>query len=196
LITGHWLGLTHTFAGATMNTTTGCDIYGGDEILDTPAQEDAGPLYCTERPCCNLEQDTCPHIPGTDPVWNFMDYSDDCCMSRFSSMQAEKMRFSWKLFRNDYMDTTSTATATATATATTNNNGNDDINNNNSTFASLAIDFIADSSGDDDNTADVSGGSASATTTTTTVFTNNSGISMSDIVAVVAAISMIMSSFL
>jgi hypothetical protein len=193
LITGHWLGLTHTFAGATMNTTTGCDIYGGDEILDTPAQEDAGPLYCTERPCCNLEQDTCPHIPGTDPVWNFMDYSDDCCMSRFSSMQAEKMRFSWKLFRNDYMDTTSTATATAT----TNNNGNDDINNNNSTFASLAIDFIADSSGDDDNTADVSGGSASATTTTTTtVFTNNSGISMSDIVAVVAAISMIMSSFL
>jgi hypothetical protein len=195
LITGHWLGLTHTFAGATMNTTTGCDIYGGDEILDTPAQEDAGPLYCTERPCCNLEQDTCPHIPGTDPVWNFMDYSDDCCMSRFSSMQAEKMRFSWKLFRNDYMDTTSTATATATAT--TNNNGNDDINNNNSTFASLAIDFIADSSGDDDNTADVSGGSASATTTTTTtVFTNNSGISMSDIVAVVAAISMIMSSFL
>ncbi|MGK3751053.1 MAG: hypothetical protein ACI8RD_003353 [Bacillariaceae sp.] len=194
MITGHWLGLTHTFAGATMNTTTGCDIYGGDEILDTPAQEDAGPLYCTERPCCNLEQDTCPHIPGTDPVWNFMDYSDDCCMSRFSSMQAEKMRFSWKLFRNDYMDTTSTATATATAT--TNNNGNDDINNNNSTFASLAIDFIADSSGDDDNTADVSGGSASATTTTTTVFTNNSGISMSDIVAVVAAISMIMSSFL
>jgi hypothetical protein len=92
--TGHWLGLTHTFAGATMNTTTGCDIYGGDEILDTPAQENMGPLYCTERPCCNLEQDTCPHIPGTDPVWNFMDYSDDCCMERFTPMQAEKMRFS------------------------------------------------------------------------------------------------------
>lgn len=27
---GHWLGLTHTFAGATVNTTTGCDFYAGD----------------------------------------------------------------------------------------------------------------------------------------------------------------------
>jgi len=50
---GHWLGLTHTFAGATLNTTTGCDLFGGDEVLDTPAQEDMGPSYCTERPCCN-----------------------------------------------------------------------------------------------------------------------------------------------
>ncbi|OEU08183.1 hypothetical protein FRACYDRAFT_249970 [Fragilariopsis cylindrus CCMP1102] len=31
--------------------------------------EDMGPLYCVERPCCNLKQDTSPHIPGTDPVW-------------------------------------------------------------------------------------------------------------------------------
>jgi hypothetical protein len=162
-----------------MNTTTGCDIYGGDEILDTPAQEDMGPLYCTERPCCNLEQDTCPHIPGTDPVWNFMDYCDDFCMERFTPMQAAKMRFSWKLFRNDYMDTaaaattaTATATAAAAAAAAT-NNGNDDNDDG--------------ASGDDNNTAGVSGGAA-------TVFTNTAGISMSDIVVAVAVISVIVPS--
>jgi hypothetical protein len=128
---GHWLGLTHTFAGATMSNTTGCDIFGGDEILDTPAQADMGPLYCTERPCCNLEQDTCPHIPGTDPVWNFMDYSDDCCMSRFSPMQVEKMKYSYKLFREDYY---------------TNNNitsNSNSINDNTSNFADKAIEYVA-----------------------------------------------------
>ena len=31
-----------------------------------------------------------------------MDYSDDCCMDRFTPMQAEKMKYSWKLFREDY----------------------------------------------------------------------------------------------
>jgi len=51
---GHWLGITHTFLGASTNTTTGCDIYGGDKILDTPAEEGPGASYCTERPCCNL----------------------------------------------------------------------------------------------------------------------------------------------
>ena len=108
-----------------MDNTTGCDIYGGDEILDTPAQEDMGPVYCTERPCCNLEQDTCPHIPGTDPVWNFMDYSDDCCMERFSPMQAEKMKFSWKLYRADFNSTAASgdnaAVVSAGATVFTNN---------------------------------------------------------------------------
>ena len=51
---GHWLGVSHTFLGVTMNmTTTGCDLYGGDNILDTPAEEGPGVSYCTERPCCN-----------------------------------------------------------------------------------------------------------------------------------------------
>lgn len=99
---GHWLGLTHTFAGAMANTTTGCDFYAGDEILDTPAQEMGSNSYCTEHPCCNQDMDSCPHIPGLDPVWNFMDYSDDCCMVRFTDMQAERMKQSWKLFREDY----------------------------------------------------------------------------------------------
>ena len=31
-----------------------------------------------------------------------MDYSDDCCMERFTPMQAEKMKYSWTLFREDY----------------------------------------------------------------------------------------------
>jgi hypothetical protein len=80
---GHWLGLYHTF-------DNGC-TEPGDYIDDTPFE--AVPAFeCDER-------DTCPQ-PGTDPITNFMDYTDDLCMNHFTDDQNERMRVQWEAYRD------------------------------------------------------------------------------------------------
>lgn len=55
---GHWLGLMHVFAG-------GCDATtGGDFVADTRAAA-AADYQCTS-------QNTCPNLPGTNPIHNYM----------------------------------------------------------------------------------------------------------------------------
>ena len=82
---GHYLGLFHTFQGGCSSTA----CYGsGDLICDTNAE--SGPNFgCGTGSTCG----------SPDPTDNYMDYSDDACMNKFTPEQVNRMRCSLLNYR-------------------------------------------------------------------------------------------------
>ena len=112
---GHFFGLPHTF-----NYERKCNTKGDDGYSDTPIEK-------TPNYWCNTNRDTCPNHSGKDPIWNYMDYSPDSCMNRFTNQQVNDMIANIDYYRpklkkisvNNYLTTTTTATTTTTTTPTT-----------------------------------------------------------------------------
>ncbi len=82
---GHWLGLYHTFQD-------GCRPRN-DYVSDT-APEGSPNFECVPG------TDTCRGDNRNDPIHNFMDYSPDACMWKFTLGQNNRMVLHWRAYRN------------------------------------------------------------------------------------------------
>lgn len=82
---GHWLSLYHTFQGGCAGMTTSNCTTGGDRVCDTPPV--ASPNYG-----CPTNTNSCSESPNlVDQIDNYMDYTNDACMSRYTAGQKARI---------------------------------------------------------------------------------------------------------
>lgn len=86
---GHWLGLKHLWG---LDAQDGCNPNDDDDISDTP-------LQAASSGGCPLTQVSCG---SKDNVQNFMDYSDDACMTMFTLEQVDKMHYTLENIRTNF----------------------------------------------------------------------------------------------
>lgn len=88
---GHYLGLEHTFNGGCGTASSPGCYSSGDLICDTNAEQ-------TDTGGCPGSKNSCG---SPDPIDNYMDYSDDDCMTMFTDEQSHRMRCSLLNYRAD-----------------------------------------------------------------------------------------------
>lgn len=109
---GHYLGLYHTFQGGCASGSNPACHGNGDLICDTNPEQS----YMYSGSC---SRSTCG---SSDPVSNYMDYSDDLCMNEFTNNQTSRMRCTLANFRTSLPHDGDTNTApTVTITSPPNN---------------------------------------------------------------------------
>lgn len=86
---GHYLGLRHIWGDA--SPADSCKTSGDDGISDTPPQAVASTMNST---CPSASQNTCSGTTGDLPdMWeDYMDYSNDKCVTMFTAGQVSHMR--------------------------------------------------------------------------------------------------------
>lgn len=85
---GHYLGLSHTFRGGCGDPSS--PYTTGDLIADTVPEANASYGCTTSVSACGS---------GYNPVDNYMNYSDDSCMTHFTPEQVNRMRCSLMNYR-------------------------------------------------------------------------------------------------
>jgi hypothetical protein len=110
---GHYLGLFHTFQGGCTGTAP---YTSGDLIGDTVREQQ--PNYG-----CTPAASSCG--TGNNPIENYMDYSDDACMTKFTVEQTNRLRCAIINYRRVnteptamFTSTVDKATVTFTSTST------------------------------------------------------------------------------
>lgn len=102
---GHYLGLYHTFQGGC--GTANSPYTSGDLIADTTPER-------TANYGCTPVASGCSG-GGMKPIENYMDYSEDACMTKFTPEQVNRMRCSIMNYR--WINTAPTAAFTVTTNA-------------------------------------------------------------------------------
>ena len=97
---GHWLGLFHPFHDNDLrennqNPDPCSPTNPDDHVLDTPKMKYTEGMVGT----CNLNLNSCPNDDGNDPVRNFMSWSSDECMDKFTKGQTARIYEIWAKYR-------------------------------------------------------------------------------------------------